>query len=376
MKRIYAIANAIVSPLGFTSEENFQRVLNDESGLHLQNFDFSDTPFCVATIAEERLNAAFAAIGDPAQFTKLEKMSILSVSEVQKQVPFSFQDTDTLFIYCTTKGNTELLDTTPDAAPESVRLSRLARTIATFFGFAHEPVVVSNACISSLQGIIIARRLLAAGLYKHIVVAGGDVVSKFTLSGFRAFNALSNQPCLPFDAQREGINLGEAAVSMVLSTESTTHAIEVVAGYSTNDANHISAPSRTGEGLYKALTQVLTQADVAEIDFISAHGTATRYNDEMESQALSRAGLNTLPMHSLKAYFGHTLGAAGMLESIMGIYSVQHGTTIPSRGYHTVGTSIELQPIRTQESRPMKGFLKTSSGFGGCNAAVMFRKNG
>ncbi len=374
MKRIYAIANAIVSPLGFTAEENFRRVLTDESGLHLQNFDFSDTPFCVATIAEEQLNTAFARIGDPEQFTKLEKMSILSVADVQKQVSFSFQEPDTLFIYCTTKGNTELLDTTPDAPPDSVRLSRLARKIATFFGFVHEPVVVSNACISSLQGIIIARRLLAAGLYKHIVVAGGDVVSKFTLSGFRAFNALSDQPCLPFDAQRQGINLGEAAVTMVLSTEPTPDAIEVVAGYSTNDANHISAPSRTGEGLYKALTQVLTHTDLQEIDFISAHGTATRYNDEMESQALSRAGLDTLPMHSLKGYFGHTLGAAGMLESIIGIYSVQYGQTIPSRGYQTTGTSVELHPIQTQDARPMKGFLKTSSGFGGCNAAVLFRK--
>ena len=115
-------------------------------------------------------------------------------------------------------------------------------------------------------------------------------------------------------------------------------------------------------------------SDLEDIDFVSAHGTATRYNDDMESQALARADLNFVPIHSLKGYFGHTLGAAGVLESVMGIASLQHNQTIISKGFEVSGTVQKLNPIKSVENKPLRSFLKTSSGFGGCNAAVLFSK--
>jgi 3-oxoacyl-[acyl-carrier-protein] synthase-1 len=374
MKKVLYAASTCVTPLGFTTAATFEAVQAGQTGLRPHWFDFSDESFAAATIDEARLAAAFAPLGyPPADYSKLEKMSILAVAGATAQVAFSLTGPDTLLVYCSAKGNISHLAVggTPYLAP-------LARTVARACGFANEPLVISNACISSLQGLVVARRLLKAGRYQHAVVVGADEVTKFTLSGFHAFNALSRQPCLPFDAAREGINLGEAAAAMVLTVAPAegrgAGAVEVVTGFSTNDAHHISAPSRTGEGLYQAVTKVLQQAGGGPVDFIGAHGTATRYNDEMEAQAFHRAGLHEVPLHSLKGYFGHTLGAAGLLEAALGIESMQRSELISSKGYTTCGTSLPVRPIRQRAPAELRRFLKTSSGFGGCNAAVLFAK--
>jgi 3-oxoacyl-[acyl-carrier-protein] synthase I len=205
---------------------------------------------------------------------------------------------------------------------------------------------------------------------------GGDLVSKFTVSGFKVLNALSNEPCKPFDQNRKGVNLGEGAATIILSNKALQNQENIVvkAGFSSNDATHISAPSRVGEGLLKAINKISENNDLQNIGFISAHGTATLYNDDMESQALERANLNNVPLHSLKGYFGHTLGAAGVIESVMGIASLKHNQTIVSRGFENSGTVQKLNPIKTITHSKLENFLKTSSGFGGCNAAVLFSK--
>ncbi|GGF03905.1 beta-ketoacyl-[acyl-carrier-protein] synthase family protein [Hymenobacter cavernae] len=378
MKKVLHAASTCITPLGFTTAATFDAVQTGESGLRPHWFDFSDESFCTATIDEARLAAAFDNLGFPANpYSKLEKMSILAVTGALSQVDTPLTGPDTLLVYCSTKGNIgHLAGGTSAVVPPTLYLSQLARTVAQACGFANEPVVVSNACISSLQGVLIAKRLLSAGRYRHAVVVGADEVSKFTLAGFHAFNALSRQPCRPFDATREGINLGDAAVAMVLTTVPGVGSgdVEVVTGFSTNDAHHISAPSRTGEGLYQAVTKVLRQMGEGTVDFIGAHGTATRYNDEMEAQAFHRAGLHDVPLHSLKGYFGHTLGAAGILEAALGIESMRRNELIASKGYQTCGTSLPVRPIARRTRAELRHFLKTSSGFGGCNAAVLFAK--
>ncbi len=149
--------------------------------------------------------------------------------------------------------------------------------------------------------------------------------------------------------------------------------ITVGEGFSTNDANHISGPSRTGEGLYLAISRVLKRSQAA-IDFISAHGTATPYNDEMESMAITRTGLQNVPVNSFKGYWGHTLGAAGVIESIMGIYSLRNGILFSTKGFSEPGVSNPLNIISKSESREINNCLKIASGFGGCNAAILFQK--
>jgi 3-oxoacyl-[acyl-carrier-protein] synthase-1 len=205
------------------------------------------------------------------------------------------------------------------------------------------------------------------------------VVTKFILSGFNSFQALSNEPCKPYDKNRTGINIGEVAASTLITKQIenlSKEAVEILGESSCNDANHISGPSRTGEGLYRSMRSALEQANLSanEIDYISAHGTATMFNDEMEAIALNRLKLQDVPLNSLKGYLGHTLGASGLLETIVGMHSLHNNMLYASKGFETLGVSKPINILKKTTSKELKTFLKTASGFGGCNTAIIFKK--
>ncbi len=378
--RTVLLGDSIVSPLGFTTEENYENVLKGQTALKSHRFSFSDQSYWAGVIAASKVDNAFKQIGNPKAYSKLEKMSILAIDQAAKKSDLDLTCSDNQLVYCTTKGNIDLLDEKKqNGIPENrVLLPELAKTIGDFFGMPNRPIVVSSACISGLLGIIIADRFLKQGKWKNVIVAAGDLVSEFTLSGFGSFNALDDETCKPFGKNRKGINIGEAAAALVLTRaeQDDKHTIQVIKGAVSNDANHISAPSRTGDGLYQCISKVLRgeDASVTTPDFISAHGTATVYNDAMESWAIHRASLNEVPMHSLKPYFGHTLGASGLLESILAVYSMKNNELIPIKGFTESGVPKEINPIREKTAKQINSCLKTSSGFGGCNAAVLFQK--
>lgn len=364
----------IISPLGFTTRENFDAVQHGKTGLKQEHFPFSDTGFCCSKLDAEVVEQRFATFSNHTDYTRLEKMCILSIQDVLSQSGVNLKNKDCLLIISTTKGNIDVLE----GAYKNININRaylsaFAKTVGDYFGCVNTPVLVSNACISGLLAIIIGKRYIESGTYKNVVVCGADIISEFTLSGFKSFNALSEAPCKPFDKNRVGINLGEAAASVVLSYSETSK-IKITAGSSANDANHISGPSRNGDGLLQAITNTLSDAGINNVDYISAHGTATEYNDEMESIAFTRAGLQHVPLNSLKGYYGHTLGAAGVLESVIAIESMRSDMLIRSAGYEQTGTSKELNVIKTTEAKTLSCFLKTASGFGGCNAAAVFEK--
>lgn len=141
-----------------------------------------------------------------------------------------------------------------------------------------------------------------------------------------------------------------------------------------NDANHISGPSRTGQELADAISKAMTKSRIktTDLSFISSHGTATIYNDEMESKAFDLAGLSEVPLHSLKGYFGHTLGAAGVIESIMTIRSLRRKCILASKNFEHIGVPRSLNINSKLSSSDKHHALKTASGFGGCNAAVVY----
>ena len=141
-----------------------------------------------------------------------------------------------------------------------------------------------------------------------------------------------------------------------------------------NDAFHISAPSYEGEGAYRALQSILQDEDREEIAFVNAHGTGTLFNDEMESVAIDRAGLAHLPVNSLKGYIGHTMGAAGIFETILSMRAVDDGIVLGTRGYEHSGVSRQLNIRPDHSATKRKAFVKLLSGFGGCNAAILFKK--
>ena len=371
MKHVFVAADNIYSPLGTTTAENFEAVKKGETAIR----KIEKT----SLLPEAFYSSMFEDVEELEGFTRFETVCVASIKEALSQTAISMDDKDTLFILSTTKGNIELIEHSDmsEELREQVSLDVTAQKVAAAFGASNRALVVSNACISGVLAIIIARRLLLAGRYRHVVITGADVLSRFVLSGFGALGAMSKKPCKPFDAARDGINLGECAATVVLTIDETLagkERIKVLEGTSTNDANHISGPSRTGAELAAAVNLALNKSGVAvgDLSFVSAHGTATIFNDEMEAKAFHLAALGEVPLHSLKPHFGHTLGAAGVLESVITFHSLHQGVVLPSLNFETLGTSENIHVSRTLTGSDKRFALKTASGFGGCNAAVVF----
>ncbi|ADQ17211.1 Beta-ketoacyl synthase [Leadbetterella byssophila DSM 17132] len=281
---------------------------------------------------------------------------------------FAPSDRD-LLLLSTTKGEIQHLD----QGVEQVYLYKLADQLASYFGFQNSPLVISNACVSGIQALATAKRLVDGGMYERVYVLAGDLVTDFVLSGFASFQAMASAPCRPYDKERTGVNLGEAAAAVLVGMSPSE--IEILGEASINDANHISGPSRTGEGLYRSIQLAIEESkiDSSALDYISAHGTATIYNDEMESIALGRSGLLDVPVNSWKGYFGHTLGTAGLLEAILSFESAKRGVIYPSLGFSEQGTSHAMNIPKQIQAKAITYFMKTASGFGGSNTAVVFR---
>lgn len=377
---IVSLSNNIISPLGMSTAENYAAVKAGQSALkHYAGRWGLREPFVASLVDRDKVDQAFAALADNAKYTFFEKMAILSASRAIQEAGIDTASQRVLFILSTTKGNVFLLDKRETGFPEErVLLGLAARQLTDFFHNPNPPIVVSNACISGVCAQIEAMRSLESGCFDHVVVVGCDVQSAFIVSGFQSFKALSSDCCKPFDAYRCGLNLGDAAATVVFTRKDTVGPNEWVAcrGAIRNDANHISGPSRTGEGCYRALKIALDDVQPSQIAFINAHGTATLYNDEMESVAIERAGLLHVPVNGLKGYYGHTMGAAGVLETILSMQAIDDHIILATKGYETLGVTHPLLLSNQNEMTEKKMFIKLLSGFGGCNAALLFAKGG
>lgn len=377
MPDIFIASDNILSPLGSTTAENFGKLTKNISGVQLHNDStLSDQPFYASLFDQSH---KFMEENAGNGYTRFEQLLIASISDALQNSGIDCTDSKTILILSTTKGNISLLETHAftSALKERVALHTSAKLIAGYFGFVNQPLVVSNACISGLLGIATGKRLIQSGRYHTAVIAGADIISKFILSGFQSFQAISPEPCKPFDRNRKGINLGEGAGTMILSSHPQyAKGIKVMGASLGNDANHISAPSRTGEELGHVINTALHDSGftATDIDCISAHGTATLYNDEMEAKAITCAGLQSVPANSLKGYYGHTLGAAGLIESIISVQSLKENLVLPTRGFEQMGLEAPVTINHRLLHTPLQTCLKTASGFGGCNAAVVFSK--
>ena len=347
---VYRIADNITSPLGMTSAQNFQAVKAGRTALasHEGLWDIPE-PFTAAILPKE-LNDQIARKG----LTRFESMVIASASEALAKTEFEISSPRVVFILSTTKANVELLGT-PMATSAMMHPGESAKRIAKHLGIETEPIVVCNACVSGLSALILAERLLTQKFYDYAIVTGADVLSRFVISGFQSFKSMDANPCRPYDIERLGMNLGEAAATMILAGEPTGQqdGWTLLQGTIRNDAHHISTPSNKGEGAYRAMVPLLQQVNKDELALVNAHGTATMFMDQMEAVALDRAGLSDIPVNSYKGYFGHTLGAAGVLD------------------FQELGVSVPIQVSAEAKPTDKRTFLKLISGFGGSNAALL-----
>ena len=409
--RVYISSSYMITSLGSGVQENFEAALQGQSGVHM----------CLDTTKSQ--NPVMAGIIDPAVFEELSEKydgscgfgsytdaELLAINCVENVVGDAGLPERTGLVIASAKGNVAMLEgrcgapktqqvtdlqtalptqgsklpqcsenqsgasSRKASCPQHLQENRLNR-VGEFFGIDESDVYyISNACISGVSALIFARRMILSGRYDNMIVVGVDVQNRFIISGFASFKSLSSELCRPYDASRCGLNLGEACGAVMLTKTGTSELVAIDGGSASDDANHISGPSRTGDGLYFAMRDAMSEAGVgpADVDMLQMHGTATAYNDEMESKAAGLAGLSDVPAQSLKPYFGHTMGASGIIETILAAEELKRGIFLGVKGFEELGVPVPLNV--SAENRLITNphhCLKTASGFGGTNAAVL-----
>ena len=382
--KAYISAAAMITSLGEGVQRNMDAVLRGESGVKLcTDPRVTQSSVMAGIIPESVYKALRAKYGE--EYTRAELLAAECVKNVFAGAP----DGRTLMIIASAKGNVSLLEGRCGEGPrvpaddDPLLFGQMASRIGAMTDFPAANIrVISNACISGVSAIVIARRMILSGVCDNAVVVGVDTQNRFITSGFASFKSLSDEVCRPYDASRCGLNLGEACGAILLTrSRRSENDVAISGGAITDDANHISGPSRTGDGLYFAMRRAMDEAGVLpqQLDMLQMHGTATAYNDEMESKAASLAGLQDVPAQSLKPYFGHTMGASGVIETIIAAEELKRGICAGTAGFSELGVPMPLNVSaanRKLGENAVRHCLKTASGFGGTNAAVTLESGG
>lgn len=394
----------MITPIGEGVGKNFSAILRGESGVTgTTDPRITQSALTAGIIPEEVYVNVRERLGARAKsLTRTEILTCGCLKSLIQSLPQELQTAlgngRTGIVVATAKGNISALEGRCGSGPfipeddDKVLFSSMTRCISEFSGVREPDIrIISNACISGVSAIVAARRMLLVGDYDMVIVVGADTQNRFITSGFASFKSLSQELCRPYDESRCGLNLGEAAGAMALTSmpvrwscglDGESGYVTIDGGAVSDDANHISGPSRTGDGLFFSMRNAMKEAGVnaAGIDLLQMHGTATAYNDEMESKAACLAGVQDVPVQSLKPYFGHTMGASGVIETIIAAAEIQEGIIAGTKGYEKSGVRLNVSAsnrlitrnlVMSSPAGKINHCLKTASGFGGTNAAVL-----
>ena len=366
------VSTNITSPLGLTTEQNYAAVKRGETGLKIMDGCLGVPRRLCVGIFPEAQRASLLLKG----FSWFESLVFHSVKDALSRCPVNPASPRTVLILGTSTAGVEELGDVPEKDRNYLAPDVAAKKVAASLGFVNDPFTVSNACISGATAQMLADRLIASGYYDTAVVCGVDVLSAFVLAGFDSLKALSPTECRPFDIERLGLNIGECAATVVLSRDPDEDAGSwyIQAGCLNNDAYHVSAPIPSGDGVCRAIKKILSPEDKASLACVAAHGTATMFNDQMESKAIESAGLGDIPTTALKPHYGHTFGASGIVEAIITMCSLDEGLLLPVLGFEELGVSGRIKVCSQLEHTDKTAFIKLQSGFGGCNGAMIYTK--
>lgn len=341
-------------------------------------------------------NAELAAISglEPWQ-TRTAQLSMIAAREAKDNSKIDFTKWRCGFISANTVGGMDrtedfMKDFLADASTGDLHdvinhdSGDATEIVAEELGCTDYITTISTACSSSANAIMFGARLIQNDVVDIIIAGGTDALSRFTLNGFKSLMILDENPCMPFDENRKGLNLGEGAgyvviiSQRVLESEGAT-ALAVLSGYANaNDAYHQTASSPEGNGNYAAMKGALEMAGLrpADIDYINLHGTGTPNNDVSEGTAIRRIFGDRPPlMSSTKAYTGHTLGASAGIEAVISILALQHSVILPNLRHQTQMKELPFGPQTTLLHQPLRHVLSNSFGFGGNCSSVIFSKN-
>lgn len=396
-KKIAITGMGIISSIGKTVEENYIALINQKTGIStIENIDTIHKD--VIKVGEIKLtNQELGQLLNLPKENNFSRTAMLGAYAVQKAVEDA-QITDinefkTGLISATSVGGMDMTEKFyyeyfEDEACQKYISSHDAgdatHKMAEHIGLKGIVTTVSTACSSAANAIMIGSRLIQSGQLDRVIVGGTDALAKFTINGFKTLMILSDTYNTPFDNERKGLNLGEAAAFLVLESEEVAKKqnkkiLAYVSGYgNANDAFHQTASSENGEGAYLAMHKALKLSGLSpkDIDYINAHGTATPNNDLSEGRAIVRFFENKVPeFSSTKPYTGHTLAAAAAIEAVYSVLALQNNVVFPNLNFKNQMEEFNITPQTTLKEKEINNVLSNSFGFGGNCSTVIFSKN-
>ncbi len=396
-KRVAITGMGIISSIGNSVEENFQSLVNGKTGIStVENLETIHKE--VIKVGEIKLTNQQLAqklnLSADNNFSRTTLLGAVAVSEAIENANISnINDCRSGFISATSVGGMDLNEKYFYDYYEDESLKRYINShdagdssnqIADYIGLKGMVTTVSTACSSAANAIMLGCRLIQSGQLDRVIVGGTDALAKFTINGFKTLMILSDTYNTPFDNDRKGLNLGEAAAFLVLESDEIVQKNNkkiwaYVSGFgNANDAFHQTASSENGEGAFLAMQKAFKFADLQpeDIDYINVHGTATPNNDLSEGRAILRIFNDKVPdFSSTKAFTGHTLAAAAAIEAVYSVLALQHNLVFPNLNFKKPMEEFNLIPQTTLKAKEINHVLSNSFGFGGNCSTVLFSKS-
>lgn len=398
-QRVFITGFGIISCLGVNVEENLQSLTKKRSGIskvnHLRTVHKNEYVLGEVSLSNAAL-ATLAGLKDLKNITRTGLLGMVAAKEAIEHAGLSNDQLrkcgivngtsvggmDNSELYFKSFLNDEDIDYVKAFAAHDC--GHGTEKIADHFGIRGYVSTISTACSSSANSIMHAAKLLKTGMLDIAVAGGTDALSIFTFNGFNTLKILDSQWCKPFDMHRKGLNLGEGAAYLVLESESSVKKRnakvygELVGYGNANDAYHQTASSTEGKGAFMAMVEALKIAGLEpeHIDYINVHGTGTDNNDQSESMAVKNLFGDNVPAYSTtKAYTGHTLGAAGAIEAVFSLLTLNHQKVFPCLNI-SEPMDVLVRPPVTEVMHDVKveKVLSNSFGFGGNCSSLIFAR--
>ncbi|WP_018345138.1 beta-ketoacyl-[acyl-carrier-protein] synthase family protein [Cytophaga aurantiaca] len=387
-----------VSSIGLSIQELTDSIVTSSSGVsrktRLDSILARTLPTAQIQLSDEELKKRIPGLSSKQVYSRTALLGMLAASEAIANAGLAPSDCNAAGLVNSTsaggmdKGEIFYADYLTSANKGNLKFAQThdcgdaAEQIAALLHIEQYITTISTACSSAANAMIHAARLIKAGICDIVIAGGSDAICKFTINGFNSLMILSDEDCKPFDKNRKGLNLGEAAGYFVLESEASVKRrgvkpLAVLSGYGNAcDAYHQTASSPNGEGAYLAMMQAIRTSgfEPAEIDYINAHGTGTQNNDLSESVALLRifTESNLPPVSSTKAMTGHTLAAAGGIEAVLSVLAIQNGWIFPNKNFSEAIEETGIIPVtELQTNKSIKHILSNSFGFGGNNSSLL-----
>lgn len=395
-KRVFVTGIGIISGIGNNVEETLESLKEKKTGVeeikYLNTNHKGIIPVSEVKLSEEELiEKAGLPKGEP--YTRAALIGIIAADEAVKNAQIDMKDGRTGLISGTTVGGMDksehyykdLLETTNHIEYiETHDCGDSTERIADYIGVKDFVSTTSTACSSAANSMILGSRMIKNGLLDRVVAGGIESLTKYHMNGFNTLMILDREECKPFDENRKGLNLGEGAAFLVLESEemvkkSGKKVLAELTGYGNScEAFHQTASTPEGKGAYAAMKEALDRSGLKkeDIDYINAHGTGTDNNDLSEGRAIETLFGDNIPkVSSTKAYTGHTTSAAGGVEAVISVLTLQHNIIFPNLNFKEQMKELKFKPVtEVLEKVKVDHVLSNSFGFGGNNSALIFSR--